>query len=79
VAYHAVFFTRINPAAWFFAALFVGEALAFLWFGVLKRRLAFDVAWTPRRMPLTARAEQSRTSAWDSNGGSSANPLMSKG
>ena len=50
VAYHAVFFTRINPAAWFFAALFVGEALAFLWLGVLKRRLVFDVAWTPRHV-----------------------------
>jgi hypothetical protein len=48
VAYHAMFFTRINPAAWFFAALFVGEALAFLWFGMLKRRLVFDAAWTPR-------------------------------
>jgi hypothetical protein len=48
MAYHAVFFTRINPAAWLFAGLFVAEAVAFLWFGVLKRRLVFDVAWTPR-------------------------------
>lgn len=50
VAYHAVFFTRINPAAWLFAGLFVAEAVAFLWFGVLKRRLVFDVAWTPRHV-----------------------------
>jgi len=27
VAYHAVLFTRINPAAWFFAALFVAQAV----------------------------------------------------
>jgi hypothetical protein len=25
VAYHAVFFTRINPAAWLFAVLFIAE------------------------------------------------------
>ena len=29
VAYHAVFFTRINPAAWLFAALFGVQALLF--------------------------------------------------
>jgi Family of unknown function (DUF6064) len=31
VAYHALFFTRINPAAWLFAALFVVQALLFFW------------------------------------------------
>ncbi len=30
VAYHALFFTRINPAAWLFAALFVVQAVLFL-------------------------------------------------
>jgi hypothetical protein len=29
VAYHALFFTRINPAAWLFAALFVVQAVLF--------------------------------------------------
>lgn len=48
VAYHAVFFTRINPAAWLFAVLFVAEAFAFVWLGVITRRLAFDVRGTPR-------------------------------
>ena len=31
VAYHALFFTRINPAAWLFAALFVVQAVLFAW------------------------------------------------
>jgi hypothetical protein len=31
VAYHALFFTRINPAAWLFAALFVVQAGLFFW------------------------------------------------
>ena len=29
VAYHALFFTRINPAAWLFAAMFAAQALLF--------------------------------------------------
>lgn len=36
VAYHALFFTRINPAAWLFAALFVVQALLF--FRTARRR-----------------------------------------
>lgn len=31
LAYHALFFTRINPAAWLFAALFMVEALLLFW------------------------------------------------
>lgn len=31
IAYHALFFTRINPAAWLFAALFLVQALLFFW------------------------------------------------
>jgi hypothetical protein len=33
VAYHAYLFTRINPAAWFFSALFVVQGLLFVWAG----------------------------------------------
>lgn len=50
IAYHAVFFTRINPAAWGFAGLFVLGAAAFVWFGAVRHRLAFDLGWTPRHV-----------------------------
>jgi hypothetical protein len=50
IAYHAVFFTRINRAAWGFAGLFVLGAAAFVWFGVVRRRLAFNIGWTPRHI-----------------------------
>jgi hypothetical protein len=49
VAYHAVFFTRINPAAWTFAALFLVQAGLFFWLGVVQGRLSFAhrrSAWT---------------------------------
>lgn len=49
VAYHAVFFTRINPAAWVFAALFLVQAGLFLHVGVVQGRLSFASrrgAWT---------------------------------
>ena len=36
VAYHAWFFTTINPAAWLFGAVFVLQA-AFLWTGARTR------------------------------------------
>jgi hypothetical protein len=48
IAYHAVFFTRINPAAWGFAGLFVVGAAAFVWFGLIRHRLAFDFRRTSR-------------------------------
>jgi hypothetical protein len=38
VAYHAVFFTRINPAAWMFAALFLVQAALFFRVGVVQGR-----------------------------------------
>lgn len=41
IAYHAVLFRTINPAATMFAALFVLQALLFLWLGVIKARLTF--------------------------------------
>jgi uncharacterized protein DUF6064 len=48
IAYHAVFFTRINPAAWIFAALFVAQAVGFLWVGVTRRQLRFVWGRSPR-------------------------------
>jgi hypothetical protein len=36
LAYHAAFFSRINPAAWVFSGLFVLEAGLFLWYGVVR-------------------------------------------
>lgn len=36
IAYHFVFFSAINPAAWAFGALFLAGAAAFAWFGVVK-------------------------------------------
>ncbi|EHR70974.1 hypothetical protein BurJ1DRAFT_2134 [Burkholderiales bacterium JOSHI_001] len=41
VAYHAVFFARINPIAFGFGALFVGQGVLFLVAGVARRRLVF--------------------------------------
>jgi hypothetical protein len=41
VAYHAVFFTRINPAAWMFAALFLVQAALFVRVGIVQGRLSF--------------------------------------
>ena len=41
VAYHAMFFTRINPAAAIFAVLFLLQAALFAWTG-LRGRLRFD-------------------------------------
>jgi hypothetical protein len=42
IAYHLVFFSRVNPAAWLFGALFVSAAGVFAWQGVIERRLHFD-------------------------------------
>jgi hypothetical protein len=50
IAYHALFFTRINRAAWLFAVLFVAQAVAFLWYGVARRRLTYVWNRTPRRV-----------------------------
>ena len=41
LAYHAAFFTRINPAAWIFATLFLVQAALFVWVGIVQRRLSF--------------------------------------
>ena len=50
LAYHVAFFTRINPAAWLFAALFLGQAVLLFRAGVVQRRLSFapwGTAWAP--------------------------------
>ena len=50
LAYHVAFFTRINPAAWLFAALFLGQAVLFFRVGVVQRRLSFAPwgnGWAP--------------------------------
>jgi len=41
LAYHAAFFTRINPVAWIFAMLFLVQAALFVWVGIVHRRLSF--------------------------------------
>jgi hypothetical protein len=44
------YFTRINPAAWLFATLFLGQAVLFFRVGVGQRRLSFapwNNAWAP--------------------------------
>ena len=47
VAYHIAFFTRINPAAWLFAAMFLMQAGLFFWFGVIRDQLSFTSRRTP--------------------------------
>jgi len=49
-AYHLAFFTRVNPAAWLFAAVFLLQAALFVWYGLVKKSLSFASArsgWTP--------------------------------
>jgi len=57
LAYHVAFFTRINPAAWLFAALFLGQAVLFFRVGIVQRRLSFAPwgnAWAPLAWALIA-------------------------
>lgn len=42
LAYHLAFFVRINPMAYAFSAISMMGALAFLWQGVIRRRLQFE-------------------------------------
>lgn len=44
IVYHLAFFSRINPAAYGFAAVSLAGAGVFLWQGVIRRRL--DFAWS---------------------------------
>lgn len=43
LAYHAAFFTAINPAAWLFAALFLLQAALLARFGVFGRGIDFEL------------------------------------
>jgi hypothetical protein len=57
IAYHAWFFTRINQAAWLFAALFLLQAAVFFWVGVVHGHLSFGrwrSAWAPVAWGLVA-------------------------
>jgi hypothetical protein len=59
VAYHGVFFTRINPAAWLFAAMFLLQAALFVWSGVIRGQLSFEsrsTTWRPIGLSLVAYA-----------------------
>jgi hypothetical protein len=47
IAYHAAYFTRINPAAWFFAAIFLLQASLLIWFAVFHDGLKFSAAAGP--------------------------------
>lgn len=51
LAYHALFFTRINPAAWLFAVLFLVQAALVVWLGVVQDRLTF-APWRSRWAPV---------------------------
>lgn len=50
IAYHLSYFSAINPAAFAFAAIFLAGAGAFLWAGVVRRRLAFGSDSALRRI-----------------------------
>jgi hypothetical protein len=57
LAYYVAFFTRISPAAWLFAALFVVEAVLLFRVGVIQRRLSFAPwgnPWAPLAWGLIA-------------------------
>jgi Family of unknown function (DUF6064) len=41
IAYHLVFFTEINPAAWLFGVVFLFGAASFLWSGCIRNKLRF--------------------------------------
>jgi len=50
LAYHALFFSRINPVAWLFAGLFLIQALLFWWFGVVRQQMHFSPTGSPRHV-----------------------------
>jgi hypothetical protein len=58
VAYHAAFFSAINPGAWLFAAVFVAGAAVFAWVGVARHGLRFSprAPWAPMGWALLALA-----------------------
>jgi hypothetical protein len=50
LAYHAAFFSRINPAAPLFAVLFLVESGLFAWYGLLRGRLRWSSTRSPRQI-----------------------------
>lgn len=42
IVYHAALFSRVNPAAWLFAVLFLIEAFLLTWHGIAHHRLRFS-------------------------------------
>jgi hypothetical protein len=48
LAYHLAFFAAINPLAYVFAAVSAAGALVFLWQGVVKRKLRFELTRSAR-------------------------------
>src|SRR5581483_8771408 len=42
VAYHILFFSSINKAAYLFGVLFLAQGLLFLWFGVIHKAISFQ-------------------------------------
>lgn len=44
IAYHLIFFARINPLAYLFAGISLAGAAAFVWEGIVRRKLKFS--WT---------------------------------
>ena len=59
IAYLAIYFTRINPAAWLFAAMFLFQASLLIWVAVFRNRLRFEATpgfWTTAGRALIAYA-----------------------
>jgi hypothetical protein len=50
IAYHLVFFTTINKAAYAFGVICLAGASAFVWAGVIKKQLEFTSTMTYRRV-----------------------------
>lgn len=48
LAYHLAFFVTINPLAYVFAVVSIAGGFAFLWFGVLRCRLRFQLSFHGR-------------------------------
>ena len=42
IAYHAAFFSRVNPGAWVFSGLFLFEAALLFWYGVVHHRFQWS-------------------------------------
>ena len=54
IGYHAMFFTRINPAAWLFAAAFLCQAALFVRAGLRREPLQFSRGRSPRHVAAGA-------------------------